>query len=786
MAAADIRAGRAFVELMLKDAEFLKGLKNVGYRMRLLGTDLVKLGAQMAAAGAAITGPLLGAVRQFVDVGDSVADLATRTGVSVERLSELGYAAEQSGASLEQLGGALYRMRRRVANAASDTGPAVRALRELGLSAQALTQLDVDDIFLEIVDALQQVGDENRRAQLAFEIFGDAAKGLLPLINQGVDGIEQLADRARELGLVMSTEDARAAKEFSDLLSDLWKVVRFGVLNVGAALTPLLKEWVQWFLDLARVTRAWIDENRDTVASLFHFGAGLTIAGVGVAKLGVLLLGFNHLVTFTNNVVGAASTIYAGLGKAIGFLMAQFKALGVVMGFVAANPMMVMLAAITALVAAVPLLIQWLTTYEAQLKSTAQAALEAGDKQRQQDALAMKRLEQLAARESLSNREKREAQKLIDGLTQRYGDLGLAIDETTGKLTGLIEAQKKQRDMMRQAAESEIRSQIVEAQNNLAELRQRMEMEQGWWATSWWGAGGPAAVRKTGREMEAQQQKFLALQRRLHALRGGDPEAVLGGAAGEPEDLQSRVLREQLRSEEELARARQEAAAAAQRWDDIEEQLARQRRDRLENEIHDIRRLADERRALLDTQIAGTDDPVLRRALAGERGRIEAEASSQELMAVARHEEEQRRAREEEMRARLTEERHLQDEIARLQIRADDKLADREKRLRLIDVDEQRALDDALESGIDRDLVRRRFAAERALVEAEGDLPDRDGVRNEVFGTFSAAALAARGQGQQPLDRVARGIEKLVDQHAEDQDALRAIRQAIERGFIVA
>ena len=51
--------------------------------------------------GAAIIGFGIKAVNSFADAGDAIQKMALRTGFSTEALSELKFAAEQSGASLE-------------------------------------------------------------------------------------------------------------------------------------------------------------------------------------------------------------------------------------------------------------------------------------------------------------------------------------------------------------------------------------------------------------------------------------------------------------------------------------------------------------------------------------------------------------------------------------------------------------------------------------------------------------------------------------------------------------
>ena len=70
----------------------------------------------------------------------------------------------------------------------------------------------------------------------------------------------------------------------------------------------------------------------------------------------------------------------------------------------------------------------------------------------------LSKLSSLADQEKLSNASKAEALSLIGSLTKSYGDLGVKLDETTGKITGLDAALVKKAQRDKQARISEIES----------------------------------------------------------------------------------------------------------------------------------------------------------------------------------------------------------------------------------------------------------------------------------------------------------------------------------------
>ncbi|MCC6653333.1 MAG: hypothetical protein IT348_19435, partial [Candidatus Eisenbacteria bacterium] len=72
-----------------------------------MGTTLLKAGAATTALGTAAVVGIGKMVKDFADAGSELVDMSARTGASVEALSELGYAAQQSGTSAASLEGGL-------------------------------------------------------------------------------------------------------------------------------------------------------------------------------------------------------------------------------------------------------------------------------------------------------------------------------------------------------------------------------------------------------------------------------------------------------------------------------------------------------------------------------------------------------------------------------------------------------------------------------------------------------------------------------------------------------
>ena len=178
-----IRAGRAFVELFADDSKLVRGLRRAQKKLKAFGQSIRAMGLKIAGLGAAVLAPMLGAAKAFGAMGDQVAKMAKRTGLSVEALSELRFVASQTGTSLEALETGFRRMQRSIYDAGRGLSTQTDALADLGLKYKDLKGLAPEKQFKLLADAISRVEDPTRKAALAQALFGRAGTQLLPMMS---------------------------------------------------------------------------------------------------------------------------------------------------------------------------------------------------------------------------------------------------------------------------------------------------------------------------------------------------------------------------------------------------------------------------------------------------------------------------------------------------------------------------------------------------------------------------------------------------------------------------
>ena len=219
-------------------------------RLGMLGSVLGKLGpagliagAGLAAVGVGITALVL----PVANTADELANLAQKTGVSVESLSALTYVAQMSDTDLQGLVKGLQRLSVAMFDTQVQGEEGSAALKALGVSAvDASGQIrPTEQVLLDLADKFANMPDGADKAALAIKLFGKEGMSLIPLLNQGRAGITALMEEAERFGLVINSQTAQAAELLNDNLDRLRAMLEGVQRQIGAAVIPVLADFTE-------------------------------------------------------------------------------------------------------------------------------------------------------------------------------------------------------------------------------------------------------------------------------------------------------------------------------------------------------------------------------------------------------------------------------------------------------------------------------------------------------------------------------------------------------------
>ncbi len=209
---------------------------------------LANLGVGVSLAG------LTALVKSAIDTGDALDEMSQRVGISVETLSVWRPAAEQSGVSGESFEKGLRKLSTTMLEAATGSEEAARNFAAVGVAFknQDGTLRGTDQVLLDLAERFKAMPDGAQKTALAVQLFGKAGAELIPFLNQGRDGIEELSAEMQALGVQMSGETAAQAGEFNDALDKL-KLASASIGNqIIASLLPALNDMAGGMVESAK------------------------------------------------------------------------------------------------------------------------------------------------------------------------------------------------------------------------------------------------------------------------------------------------------------------------------------------------------------------------------------------------------------------------------------------------------------------------------------------------------------------------------------------------------
>ena len=274
-----------------------KQIKGVGISAQGTANKLRSMRGQfllMGAAGASLLGSLAVASKTFAQTGDQIQKMALRTSFSTEALSELKFALEQSGSSIEGLEKGVRRMQSFIQDGRDGLTETTRALDSLGVSVSDFEKLNSEQAFELLAMALANVEDEITQAALAQDIFGRSGTALLPLLAQGADGIERLKEQAHELGIVFDQEAANKAARLIDAQNEMRQATIGLQIAFAENLAPALSTMLEVMGRVTAGISEFVENNRGLATAL---GILIGVLGTALVAIGAIGLAIPPLVT---------------------------------------------------------------------------------------------------------------------------------------------------------------------------------------------------------------------------------------------------------------------------------------------------------------------------------------------------------------------------------------------------------------------------------------------------------------------------------------------------------
>jgi len=307
--------GNLAVKLSAQTSQFDQGMKGSQKVMGSVGGSVNSMVNKFLGIGAAIAASTLAfsSFSRAMDDVDRAAKVSDRLGDSIENITGLGHAASLAGSSADGLRAGLEAMAKSIGGVASGvakrTGPAFDAL---GLSAEKLSQMLPSEAFVEVAEALKQVGTASERAAIAQKIFGGSGRELLNTLELGRAGLLEAKKEAEKLNLVYSRVDAAKIEKANDSITKMKSAFEALTTHLAIAFAPIITKITEF---VTNFTALFVRLGDNSISSF-------------VLRIGAIAASFTSVFFITGKVIG----IMLSLKKTLDVLRTSFITLQALSG----------------------------------------------------------------------------------------------------------------------------------------------------------------------------------------------------------------------------------------------------------------------------------------------------------------------------------------------------------------------------------------------------------------------------------------------------------------------
>jgi hypothetical protein len=233
---------------------------------------------------------------------DALGKLSQKIGISVEDLSQLQHAAAISDVPIETFATGIGILSKAINGFTNDENKgASGALQNLGIAAKDANGniRPTGQVLADIADKFAGMEDGAQKTALAMLLFGRSGKELIPLLNGGSQGIREMNDEAKALGLQLDEKTAKAAERFHDNLTRLESASKGLSQTLVSELLPSLNRITDGLVEAAK--------SSDNFSSIKAIGKTLDL----------VLATFSSIVTVLRVAIDYVGKFFGAIGAAV-------------------------------------------------------------------------------------------------------------------------------------------------------------------------------------------------------------------------------------------------------------------------------------------------------------------------------------------------------------------------------------------------------------------------------------------------------------------------------------
>lgn len=203
--------------------------------------------------------------KEAIEYGNKIEKTSQSIGIATDELQKLQYAAQLSDVSAEELSAGLGHLALNMKHAKEGSKEAAAAFKGIDYKNADGSLKTLDESLAAVAEKFASMPDGPEKTAKSMQIFGRAGKQLIPLLNEGASGLEELKKEAEELGLVMDEKAVKASEKLNDDLERLHMVGKGVWRQAIAPLLPMISTLVKRFLEWRKANAAVLSQKLQSV-----------------------------------------------------------------------------------------------------------------------------------------------------------------------------------------------------------------------------------------------------------------------------------------------------------------------------------------------------------------------------------------------------------------------------------------------------------------------------------------------------------------------------------------
>ena len=254
-------------------------------------SDFRKIGRAAGIMTAAVVTGLGAMAKRQIDVAADMDALSRSTGIAIEELSAMSHVARETDADFGTAEYGLQRLNREIAAAVTEGEEASSAFGDMGIALRDQVTGEARgtlEVLGDIADQVANASNEFEQTAIATEFFGNRiGQDLLPMLQEGSEGIEELIEEADRLGFTIDEQMGRQAQEFQRNMRRVQNSLAGVTRNIAGQALPAVNDMLHVWEGLtdSMGDTSDIEEAEDAMGSLEKTLRGI-FAAVEMVRIG--------------------------------------------------------------------------------------------------------------------------------------------------------------------------------------------------------------------------------------------------------------------------------------------------------------------------------------------------------------------------------------------------------------------------------------------------------------------------------------------------------------------